>query len=271
MTATLVGSLAADQGWWPKEISAHVFVSRALDLAADVSRALPRRPQACNKACDPHAQDPKERRTVADDAVRAARARDAFNGLFFCRTLLRSTKSGKPRQSSTSSLDSSLSIPGPCQPFHAVLSFGAAVSNLDTVFATSDQVGAQIELPFAARMLLEEAGRMAWRYSEWTASVFEARATQYFDEYRARRKKVIDQLTASGVPRGVAEQLFELPQFVDISNVPVTASPGRKPLPSVSEMLTNLGAMFVESEWLNVAYSLLSQMTHMTALGLLHS
>lgn len=157
------------------------------------------------------------------------------------------------------------------QPFHAVLSYGAAISNLQTIFATSAQPGAQIVLPFVARMMLEEAGRTAWRYSVPDASTFEAQATQYFDEYRARRKRTIDQLTTSGVPRMAAEQFFDLPSFVNTSQVPKFASPGRVPLPPVSDMLDKLGDMFDEPGWLRVAYSLLSQMTHTTALGLIHS
>lgn len=47
-------------------------------------------------------------------------------------------------------------------------------------------------------------------------------------------------------------------------------SPTPTPLLSVSVMLDKLGDMFSEPGWLQVAYSLLSQMTHTTALGLFH-
>ncbi|MFC5919143.1 hypothetical protein, partial [Streptomyces pulveraceus] len=47
-------------------------------------------------------------------------------------------------------------------------------------------------------------------------------------------------------------------------------SKGRQPLPSVDEMLLLLGAPYPEPGWLPVAYSLLSQVTHSTPIGLTH-
>jgi hypothetical protein len=46
---------------------------------------------------------------------------------------------------------------------------------------------------------------------------------------------------------------------------------GRKPIPSIAAMLEGLSAGCPEPGWTRVAYSLLSQITHATPLGYLHT
>lgn len=272
VVGTLVGSLAADSSWWPKEVLAHDFADKALDLASEVSA----RAVVVHKLVGrPGNRTPKSRTGASGSRPTESYVPHSAATLTTGSLLpdIATTEAVWRTAEQFFALLENLAVDpwAEGQPFHAVLSYGAAVSNLQTIFATSGQPGAHIVLPFVARMMLEEAGRTAWRYSVPDASTFEAQATQYFDEYRARRKRTIDQLTTSGVPRVAAEQFFDLPSFVNTSRVPKFASPGRMPLPPVSDMLDKLGDMFDEPGWLRVAYSLLSQITHTTALGLLHS
>jgi hypothetical protein len=51
---------------------------------------------------------------------------------------------------------------------------------------------------------------------------------------------------------------------------PAEIARGRTPLPTISSMLKEMGAASDESGWLDVAYSLLSQITHSTPIGHLH-
>jgi hypothetical protein len=116
-------------------------------------------------------------------------------------------------------------------------------------------------------MLMEEAARMLWRYSVPGEAEFKARAKQYFDEYRARRKKTIDMLAGSGVARADAERIFELPSNVQVVTPHGDIAKGREALPSISSSLRAMGEPFEEPGWLSVAYSLLSQITHSTPSG----
>jgi hypothetical protein len=153
---------------------------------------------------------------------------------------------------------------------HAMLSYGGGHSNLQTVMSTYDQPGSAVIAVFAARMVLEEAARLAWRFSV-PAPEFELRAKQYFDEFRARQKKTVNALVAGGVPKADAERVFARPRNVRIVTPDDEIAKGRTPIPTVSSMLRELGAPYPEPGWLEVAYSLLSQITHSTPLGHLHA
>jgi hypothetical protein len=123
-------------------------------------------------------------------------------------------------------------------------------------------------------MLLEESARLRWRFAVDGEEGFRSRASQYFDEFRSRRRKAINLLTGSGVPRQDAENLFSLPSSVRTATVPSNpARRGRTPIPSIGQMLREMGVAFgfAEPGWLEVAYSLLSQVTHSTPIGLLHT
>jgi hypothetical protein len=137
--------------------------------------------------------------------------------------------------------------------------------------STYDRPGSGVIAVFAARMLLEEAARMFWRFSVPGEAEFRARAKQYFDEYRARQKKTIEMLTGSGVPRADAERIFKLPSNVQVVTPHDDIAKGREPLPSISSLLRAMGESFEEPGWLDVAYSLLSQITHSTPIGHMHT
>ena len=92
-----------------------------------------------------------------------------------------------------------------------MLAYGGGHSNLQTVMATYDQPGSAVVSVFAARMLLEEAARLLWRFSAPDEAAFKARAKQYFDEFRARQKKTIDLLVGTGVPRADARRISHRP------------------------------------------------------------
>ncbi len=137
--------------------------------------------------------------------------------------------------------------------------------------STYDQPGSEVISVFAARMLLEEAARLIWRFSIPEEAAFAARAKQFFDEYRARQKKTINALVGSGVPRADAQRIFALPRNVRIVTPNDEIAKGRTPLPTISSMLREMGAPYPEPGWLDVAYSLLSQITHSTPIGHLHT
>ncbi len=137
----------------------------------------------------------------------------------------------------------------------SVLAYTSAHSTFATVMNGFDNHAAVTSV-FAARMLLEDE------------EAFAQRSTRYFDEFRARKKKTIALFSSNGVARAAAAKLFQLPDSV--LEGPETVSKGLRPLPSIDEMLMQLGAPYPEPGWLPVAYSLLSQVTHSTPVGLVH-
>lgn len=155
---------------------------------------------------------------------------------------------------------------------HEVLNYGGAYSNLEAAFATYDKAGSGPIAVFAARMLLEEAARLNWRFRVNSDQDFKTRATQYFDEYRQRRRSTVNLLRGNGVSAGDAERLFALPSYV-VTQPPKPPTKGRSPIPSVTSMLRDFGmtTQLREPGWLVAAYSLLSQVTHATTLGSLHT
>ena len=116
---------------------------------------------------------------------------------------------------------------------HEVLTFAGAHSNLQTVISTYDQRGSGVIAVFAARMLLEEAARLAWRYQDGNPTKFAARATQYFDEYRQKQKKTINFLSGNGVRLKDAQALFALRANVRTPTVPPSVGKNRDKLPNI--------------------------------------
>ncbi|WP_143231709.1 hypothetical protein [Agromyces cerinus] len=272
VVGTLVGSSVPDGVWWPQEVPKAAFINTALDLAHNVSTAA----TAVHKLVG----RPNSRATGGRKRSTASRRNGPFapdpRATPKTSALLPDVASVEPVWDAVqeyAELVGRFKVDpwAPNQTFHAVLSYGAAISNFQSLLTVNNQPGASIILPFVARLMLEEAARTRWRYATQDVPTFEKQATQFFDEYRARRKKTIDQLITSGVSRAAAERFFALPEYVDQSRVPSTASRGRVPLPPVAQMLGMLGQSFPEPGWLKVAYSALSQVTHMTPLGLLHS
>ncbi|MFF2308206.1 hypothetical protein ACFVVP_37595 [Streptomyces sp. NPDC058128] len=150
---------------------------------------------------------------------------------------------------------------------NALTHYGAR-STFATVMDTFEE-GAAVTAVFAARMVLEEAARFAWLTQDpQDEDAFVQRSAQYFDEFRAKKKSTIAAFAGNGVALAAATRLLKMPDHV--IEGPETITKGRTRLPSVDKMLLLMGANFPEPGWLSAAYSLLSQVTHSTPIGLMH-
>ncbi|TQM85484.1 hypothetical protein FHX81_7968 [Saccharothrix saharensis] len=271
VAATLLGVAETVPETWPADVSRRPFLERAVELAADVAAAAvpihkldtARRPtpQARKKSTKAppvvlmrpgivlDAEELLPDVNSVDAVIAAAQEYDR---------LTRSGWSTRPQTFDQPTL-------------HAKLAYNGGHSNLQAVMATYDKPGSAVIAPYAARMLLEEAARMRWRYSAGDPEAFKVRAKQYFDEFRARRRKTIETLAGSGVPRAEAHRIFALPGNIQVITPEDEIAPNRQALPKIDTMLREMGAPYPEPGWLEVAYSLLSQITHSTALGHLHA
>lgn len=92
-------------------------------------------------------------------------------------------------------------------------------------------------------------------------SAFKTRAKQFFDEYRAREKRRGDTLTGSGVLRTDALRIFARPGNVLMVH-PDDESQGESAPALHRQDAPGDGSPYPEPGWLEVAYSLLSQITH---------
>lgn len=268
-TLTLLGTAAVVPELWPTDIDRDAFLDQAVELAiavADAARPIHRLtttkpftgvPKPAVVTATTRALEPAAVVEVDDLLPDVNTAEDVAAALESHYTLIR----GFPVDMWAHG-DPTLGT---------ALTFAGAHSNLETVISTYDQPGSEIIAVFAARMLLEEAARLAWRFQDGNQDVFKARATRFFEEYRQKQKKTIGLLTSNGVPKSAAEALFALPSNVVMPTVPPAIRKSREKLPSVSSMLADLGAPFPEPGWLQVAYSLLSQGTHTTPIGLMHN
>ena len=268
VTATLLGTAAALPDFWPDDVDRDSFLNRAVDLAADVAAAAApiHRLGAARPAPTRPSKPRSERKPSILHARAILRAEDLLDDL-------NSTTAVAAAAEEFYELARNMSVnpwASDQTGLHNILTYGAAHSNLQTVMSTYDKPGSEVIAVFAARMLLEEAARLRWRFSV-SGDEFKTRAKQFFDEYRAARKKTVDLMIGSGVPRSDAVRIFAEPgNVVHVTPVDQIAK-GRVPLPTVSSMLREMGAHHAEPGWLEAAYSLLSQMTHSTPIGLLHT
>lgn len=268
--ATLIGAAGAVPEMWPTDVPRKAFLERSVELAARVTAtAVPihrldtaRRPVVHRRKRSTPAQQASLLRTGvvqrADDllpdvncAQEVIQAAEEFFD-FARKARFNPWDYGNPT-------------------LHAMLAYGGGHSNLEAVMASCSQPGASVIAVFAARMLLEEAARIVWRFSINDLEDFPKRAKQYFDEFRRRQQKTIHMLTGSGVPRADAERIFKRPHNVRVITPDDKITPNRQPLPPIGSMLRDMGAPFPEPGWLELAYSLLSQITHSTPLGHLHT
>jgi hypothetical protein len=269
VTATLLGSAAAVPELWPPEVPQEQFLQRAMDLTADVTSA----------AVAIHRLGTARRATTKPRTPRAPRDRGLLRGdaVLTAGDLLPDVNSADAVIAAAEQYyEFARSLPidpwAHEQPtLHTALDYAGGHSNLQTVMSTYDKPGSEVIAVFAARMLLEESARMLWRFSVPGEAHFKARAKQYFDEYRARRKKTMDMLAGSGVPRAYAERIFKLPSNVQVVTPHDDIAKGRESLPSISSLLRAMGGPYEEPGWLDVAYSLLSQITHSTPIGHMHT
>jgi hypothetical protein len=266
----LHGSAAAVPALWPGDVEQEPFLVKAMDLALNVAEAA--RPIHRLVAGKPHKYAGKLAITVAPRTILNPRAIVDSGTVIPFRGDLAPTIDAAERFWRASRLTPVREEHFANRPLmHEVLNYGGAYSNLEAALATYDKPGSGPIAVFAARMLLEEAARLHWRFSV-TEDDFAARATQYFDDFRSRRRSTINMLRSNGVPMQDAERLFVLPSNV-VSAPPKPPTKNRKPIPSTTSLLRDFGAATQPREpgWLVAAYSLLSQVTHATALGSLHT
>jgi hypothetical protein len=268
-TATLLGSAAATPGSWPVDVDRGPFLQRAVELSTDVAEAavalhkLGTRSRVASRATRvPHAS-----KTVILRPGTILRADDLLPDVNSADHVIAAAERYYEVARSITIDPWAHGQPS----LHDALTYGGGLSGLESVMATYDKQGSAVISIFAARMLLEEAARLRWRFSVHEENAFKARATQFFDEYRARRRKTINLLMSSGVPREDAERIFSLPSYVHVVTPEDRVTPNRRRLPNISSMLRQLGASYPEPGWLEVAYSLLSQITHSTPIGHLHA
>ena len=69
---------------------------------------------------------------------------------------------------------------------------------------------------------------------------FAARATQYFDEFRAHQRTTINKLRGNGVSAEAAKRLFELPSFV-LPPPPKPPTKNRQKIPHLTRSCGNSG------------------------------
>lgn len=269
--AVLVGSHAAAPDLWPTDVDRGSFLAQAATLASDVALAATAihglaaktkagsqtpKPPSPAKPSLPSGAVVIENDDVVGDLVdvdqRIAVLTDAFEQFV---DLVEATPP--------------VTTPPPDGiALHSHLSYGSALSNLQVVHTSYDQPGGQVATAFAARALLEESARLRWRYSVQGEEA-EARAKQYFDEFRHRQRQTIRTLAGQGMKKD-ALRLFGLPPNVltppDVDQI----AKNRSPIPSTAEMLRSFGYSPSDPHWLEVAYKVLSQVTHATPLGYLH-
>lgn len=156
----------------------------------------------------------------------------------------------------------------------AVLPYLTALGTAEVCFASArgDLPG---ELsPIAARMLLEEGARTQWTFSDEDIEEVTARYHALLNEETSAREALRARFTAHAVPASTVGDLLDpLPKerVPDLDTIrPIPAGHTIKQVPPYEQML-RLGIGYAEPGWLTLAYRLLSQMTHMTPLGLLHS
>ncbi|MBT2445352.1 hypothetical protein J7E93_35795 [Streptomyces sp. ISL-36] len=265
VTVTLLGVCAAVPECWPPEVEQGGFLGTLMQLAEDVVAAASAvhglgDPKPAGAPPNVRAKQPKRRLRPealvthgdllpdianAGLVVAAVREYDSFVNSWITSPWAH----GDPKLAS-------------------VLTYAGAHATFSTVMSTFEDHAAVASV-FAARMLLEEAARFTWLVQgPEDEDAFIQRSTRYFDEFRARKKKTIALFASNGVALAAATRLFRLPDSV--IEGPESISKGRRPLPSIDEMLLLMGAPYPEPGWLPVAYSLLSQVTHSTPIGLVH-
>ncbi|MEU4607552.1 hypothetical protein AB0F43_31590 [Kribbella sp. NPDC023972] len=268
---TLVGSAAAVPELWPAEVDREAFTDKAVALA--------------ERVCDTAAKIHGLRRVRKTEAQVSKRPRNTRAP----RGLLRPMAAVIPQEELLPDVNTVDQVAAAAEAYWEVarnfmvnpwkdgrtslnitLMYAGGWSLLETVMVNYTQPGAAPTAVSAARMLLEEAARATWRYSV-APDKAEARFVQYFDEYRAMRRNTINTLTGSGISRKTAEQIFAMPGNVQLTKPLDQVTKGREPLPTITSMLRDLGRPYPEPGWLELAYTLLSQMTHSTPVAYLHT
>jgi hypothetical protein len=143
----------------------------------------------------------------------------------------------------------------------ALVCFAAAEAHIATDLAA-----------VSARMLLEAGARATWTFND--GQKVEGRYALIRNEGTHKRAALRQKLRSQGVPDHVIDALLSplskqlAPDHDKVRTLPA-GTPDKQPPPI--EQLLRLGMGFAEEGWLALAYSLLSQVTHLTPLGVLHA
>lgn len=270
VTATLVGSGIAVPELWPQEVERGSYMQTAINLAAEVMSAA-----VAIHHLDTSRRPPAPVRTLSAPMRAGSLLRPCavLSADYLLPDVNSADAVGAAAEDYYDVVRGSLIDPWNLEPpsLHVMLAYGGGLSNLQTVMSTYTEPGSGIISVFAARMLLEEAARVLWRFSVSDSEKFKARAKQYFDEYRARQRRTVDLLIGNGVAPADARRVFEKPRNVLTVTPDDEIAKGREPIPSITKMLKEMGAPYPEPGWLELAYSLLSQVTHSTPIGYLHT
>lgn len=270
--AVLIGTAAAAPDAWPHDIDRTEFLTTAAELATEVAvAATPIHGLAAkSKARSRKPKPPAARVSSLRHGLVVVENEDVGAELLDIEGRLAVLTAATERFVSLVRATPPVTEPPPDGvALHSFLTYGWSLSNLQTVFETYDQPAAGVMSVFAARALLEEAARLHWRYSVKGEDA-KARAKQYFDEYRYRERKVVRTLAGQGINKKDALRLFSLPPNVLTPPGVDRIARSRAPIPTVAYMLRSFGAGSAQPDWLEVAYAILSQITHATPLGYLH-
>ncbi|KOX30425.1 hypothetical protein ADL07_19590 [Streptomyces sp. NRRL F-4707] len=264
VTVTLLGACCAVPECWPEEVDQAGFLGTAVRLTEEVV-------QAANVVHGLGHAQPASAPVKVRQSQRPSRIRPA--ALVAAGDVLPDVASADHVIAAVKEYEAAVGSWCPRPWAHgdaklaSVLAHAGARSAFATVVNTYDQHGA-VAAVFSARMLLEEAARFSWLTDDPDDGTFLERSKRYFDEFRARKKKAVALFTGNGVGLRAARRLLELPDT--IAEGPDDIAKGRLQLPPIDQMLLQMGAPYPEPGWLPVAYSLLSQVTHSTPIGLTH-
>lgn len=265
VTVTLLGVCGTAPECWPAEVDQKSFLATALELTGEVTAAATTL-HGLGAVSSPVGGRQKIRSSTARRAVMRGSVVLAAKDLMpDCNDAAPVLAAAERYEKHVHSWYTSPYAKGDPK-LATVLAYSGGHSTFQTVMTTVDN--APVAAMFAARMLLEEAARFRWLTSDTREDEFMARSKRYFDEFRSRKRTTISLLMSNGVRTPVARKLFELPSSV--FEGPDDIAKGRERFPSIEDMLLALGEPYPEPGWLSVAYSLLSQATHSTPMGVLH-
>lgn len=163
--------------------------------------------------------------------------------------------------------------PGPVN-LRPALPYLTAISTAEVAIGSVDSSVSPDLGPIAARMLLEEGARSQWLFggSERDEEM-RRRYVAIADEETWRRSVIRAGLLKNGASNAAVERLLDPLPAERVPSLYARRTPANQKAPVAPppyEQLIRLGVGFAEEGWLDLAYALLSQVTHATPLGLLH-
>jgi hypothetical protein len=156
----------------------------------------------------------------------------------------------------------------------SVLPYLTALDTASVCFLAAEAQVATDLAAVGARMLLEAGARARWTYGGADVEEVATRYALVRNEGTIERARLRKRLASQGVQSDVIDSLLSplpaahVPHHDIVRSLP-DGAPESQPPPF--EQMLGLGMGFAEGGWLALAYSLLSQVTHLTPLGLAHA